>query len=54
MPAGGPTGFVAALLWLSAAVVLVEAQESMEGSADARQVRDAKTGPCVFFSGGDS
>lgn len=49
---GGPTGFVAALLWLSAVVVLVEAQENMEGSADARQVGDAKMGQCVFFSSG--
>lgn len=36
---GGPTGFVATLLWLSAVAVLVRADENMEGNADAPQVR---------------
>lgn len=48
---GGGTGFLPALLWLSAVGVLVEAEENMERNADAFQVRDAKTEECVFFSG---
>lgn len=40
---GGATGLlVCALLWLSAAGVPLEAQENMEGTADAPQVRGAE------------
>lgn len=48
---GGGTGFLATLVWLYAVGVLVKADENMEGGTDAPQVRDAKIGDCVYFSG---